>query len=73
MTDNKPAHDLLTIDGDVFKVLINEEGQYSIWPAGKDIPKGWLDKGFQGNKTDCSDFIDQQWTDMRPKSLRGSL
>lgn len=72
MTDTKPAIDRLTIDGDLFKVLVNEDGQYSIWPTQKSIPSGWLDKGFEGGKTDCSDFIDQQWTDMRPRSLRES-
>lgn len=71
MTDTKPALDCLTIDGDVFKVLSNEDGQYSIWPAQKTIPNGWLDGGFEGTKSDCSDFIDQHWVDMRPKSLRG--
>jgi MbtH protein len=71
MTDNKTPKDCLTIDGDFFKALINEDGQYSIWPANKNTPDGWLDQGFEGSKSDCSNFIDQQWLDMRPKLLRG--
>jgi uncharacterized protein YbdZ (MbtH family) len=38
--------DAYTIDGDLFIALINEEGQYSIWPAKKEIPAGWKNVGF---------------------------
>jgi MbtH protein len=62
-----------TIDGDVFKLIINEEGQYSIWPAEKSTPSGWKDLGFSGNKAECSDYADKNWTDMRPLSLQKAL
>jgi MbtH protein len=64
------ASDQYTIDGEVFKVLVNDEGQYSIWPAKKPVPDGWNALSFIGSKVECSEFIDQTWTDMRPKSLR---
>lgn len=60
-----------TIDGSNFKVLINAEGQYSIWPSGKAIPDGWTDAGFAGPKAECALYIDQNWLDMRPASLTG--
>lgn len=61
--------DAYTIDGDLFKVLINDEGQYSIWPQKKATPAGWKEKGFEGSKDDVAKFIDENWTDMRPASL----
>ena len=59
-----------TIDGDLFIALINDEEQYSIWPAKKDIPPGWQDVGFNGSKPEVSAYIDEHWIDMRPASLR---
>jgi MbtH protein len=52
-----------------FVVLVNEEGQYSLWPAHLDIPLGWKTKGPIGERKVCLDWIDENWTDMRPKSL----
>jgi len=54
----------------VFKVLVNGEGQYSLWPEWKTIPGGWTDTGFQGDKKACVAHVDETWTDMRPLSLR---
>ncbi|HIF57937.1 MAG TPA: MbtH family NRPS accessory protein [Rhodospirillales bacterium] len=62
-----------TIDGDLFKVLINNEEQYSIWPEQKETPSGWFDVGFTGSKSDVSEYIDEHWTDMRPLSLRKAM
>lgn len=59
-----------SVDGDVFRVLMNEEGQHSVWPAGLEIPEGWSQIGPTGPKAECVAFIDSNWTDMRPKSLR---
>lgn len=53
-----------------YKVVVNHEEQYSIWPAAKDIPAGWKDVGKQGPKADCLAYIKEVWTDMRPLSLR---
>jgi MbtH protein len=50
-------------------VLINDEGQYSLWPTFKDAPAGWTTVGPRGARKDCLDYIEAHWTDMRPKSL----
>ena len=52
-----------------FCVLINDEGQYSLWPTFKDVPAGWQTVGPRGQRTECLSYIEEHWTDMRPKSL----
>jgi MbtH protein len=64
------SSDEYTIDGQRFQVLINDEGQYSIWPAKKPVPEGWKSVAFAGSKAECTEFIDRSWTDMRPISLQ---
>ena len=56
-----------------FRVVVNHEEQYSIWPASARNPAGWRDAGFSGNKHECLAHIDAVWTDMRPLSLRKSM
>ena len=74
MSDTQqPRLDAYTIDGDLFKALINDEEQYSIWPAKKEIPPGWKDVGFSGSKPEVSTYIDEHWIDMRPASLRRAM
>ena len=51
------------------KVVLNDEGQYSVWPQERANPPGWHDEGFSGTKQDCLEHIDAVWTDMRAKSL----
>jgi MbtH protein len=53
-----------------FKVVVNDEEQYSIWPDYKQTPAGWREVGQVGNKKDCLAYIESVWTDMRPLSLR---
>jgi len=55
-------------DGE-FLVLINDEDQYSLWPTFREVPAGWRSVGPKGARKDCLDFIDANWTDMRPLSL----
>lgn len=62
-----------TIDGDLFKVIKNEEGQYSIWPAKKQTPAGWNETGFTGSKSESTAYVDREWTDMRPLSLQKAM
>jgi MbtH protein len=57
----------------IYVVVVNGEEQYSIWPAGRQIPLGWRAVGKQGSKAECLDYIEQVWTDMRPLSLRRKL
>jgi len=56
-----------------YLVLINHEEQYSLWPAFRDIPAGWTATGPRGKRRECLDWIDKNWTDMRPKSLRDAM
>jgi len=58
------------IDNTVYKVVVNHEEQYSIWPAYKANPLGWNEVGKEGSKEECLAFINDVWTDMRPLSLR---
>jgi MbtH protein len=51
-----------------YKVVINHEEQYSIWPVGRENPRGWKDAGRSGSKQECLDYIEEVWTDMRPLS-----
>lgn len=52
-----------------FLALINEEGQYSLWPAFADVPAGWEIVHGEDTRQACLAFIEENWTDMRPKSL----
>ncbi len=56
-----------------YNVVVNDEEQYSIWPEHKVIPKGWKIVGSPGTKSECLDFINEEWVDMRPLSLRKKL
>ncbi len=53
-----------------YAVVVNDEEQYSIWQAGRDLPAGWRTDGFTGTEDECLAYIDETWTDMRPASLR---
>jgi len=56
-----------------FKVVVNHEEQYSIWPLERANPPGWTDEGTSGTREACLEHIGRVWTDMRPKSLREAL
>ncbi|MFC4116463.1 MbtH family protein [Nonomuraea zeae] len=51
-----------------YSVLVNEEGQHSLWPEFIDVPAGWT-VTFEGNREDCLNHINETWVDMRPRSL----
>ena len=57
----------------IYDVVVNDEEQYSIWPAHKPLPAGWRQEGTRGGKQECLDHIAKVWTDMRPLSLRKVL
>ena len=57
----------------LYKVVINHEEQYSIWPADREPPNGWKDTGKSGPKEECLAYIEEVWTDMRPLSLRKKM
>ena len=56
--------------GEAYKVVINHEEQYSIWPQNEDLPKGWETTRIKGNLKKCQEYIEEVWTDMRPLSIR---
>ena len=60
-------------DMTIYKVVINHEEQYSIWPADRSNPLGWNDVGKSGAKAECLGYIKEVWTDMRPASLRRAM
>ncbi|HEX6701792.1 MAG TPA: MbtH family protein [Gaiellaceae bacterium] len=60
------------MDEQTLKVVVNDEEQYSIWPAHRENAPGWRDAGKQGSKEECLAWIEETWTDMRPASLRGA-
>lgn len=60
-------------DTTLYKVVINHEEQYSIWPLDRENPLGWREVGKSGLKSECLAYIKEVWTDMRPLSLRKQM
>ena len=60
-------------DNTIYKVVLNHEEQYSVWPADRENALGWRDEGTTGTKQECLDHIKEVWTDMRPLSLRKKM
>ena len=60
-------------DTTLYRVVVNDEEQYSIWPADRELADGWNDTGKQGTKAECLAYIEDVWTDMRPLSLRKKM
>ena len=54
----------------LFEVVRNDEAQFSIWPSQLAIPQGWTPTGFAGLRQACLDHLQQEWTDLRPQTLR---
>ncbi|HZR41059.1 MAG TPA: MbtH family protein [Ktedonobacteraceae bacterium] len=60
-------------DTTIYRVVVNHEEQYSIWPTYLENPLGWKDAGKTGLKEECLAFVKEVWTDMRPLSLRKKM
>jgi MbtH protein len=60
-------------DTTTYKVVVNHEEQYSIWPVDRQNALGWTDAGKSGPKEECLGYIKEVWTDMRPLSLRKQM
>ena len=60
-------------DDVIYVVVVNDEEQYSIWPQYKEVPAGWRTVGVFGPRDQCLAYIQEVWTDLRPKSLRDRL
>jgi MbtH protein len=52
-----------------YQVLINDEAQYALWPSFIDVPRGWRIAHPTSSRQSCLDYVNQHWTDMRPRSL----
>ncbi|MEU2097460.1 MbtH family protein [Streptomyces globisporus] len=52
-----------------YLVLVNHEGQHSLWPAFAEVPSGWTVAHPESTRQACLDYVEQNWTDLRPKSL----
>ncbi|MER0240487.1 MbtH family protein [Streptomyces sp. HSW2009] len=57
-------------DDQTYRVVLNDEEQYSIWPTERELPAGWRAEGAQGSRQQCLDHIERVWTDLRPLSVR---
>ena len=60
-------------DTTIYTAVMNHEEQYSIWPADRELPLGWTAVGTPGTKAEVLAYIEEVWTDMRPKSLRDKM
>ncbi|CAL9325841.1 MbtH family protein [Streptomyces olindensis] len=60
-------------DSGVFRVLVNDEGQYSLWPDFAPVPAGWESVHGPDTRTACLEHIERNWTDMRPRSLAEAM
>ena len=56
-----------------FYVLVNDEEQHSLWPTFADVPAGWRVVFGGEARSACLEYVEREWTDMRPKSLRGAM
>ncbi|GGY52759.1 MbtH family protein [Streptomyces djakartensis] len=59
--------------GGVFVVLVNDEGQYSLWPSSCEVPHGWRTVYGQDTRDACLAYVEENWTDMRPASLSATM
>ncbi|WP_405583055.1 MbtH family protein [Streptomyces sp. NBC_01190] len=55
----------------VYQILVNDEGQHSLWPDFAEVPAGWTTAYGPAGRQECLDYVEANWTDLRPKSLLG--
>jgi MbtH protein len=60
-------------DAGTFFALVNDEEQYSLWPAFTEIPAGWHAVYGEASRAACLEYIENNWADIRPKSLRDAM
>lgn len=53
-----------------FLILVNEEGQHSLWPSHVDVPAGWTQVYGEDTREACLEYVETHWTDLRPLSLQ---
>jgi len=69
MSEKAPAQAPAESSPATHQVLLNDEEQYCLWPAGKAVPAGWRSV-FTGAHEACLAHVEEVWTDMRPRSVR---
>ncbi|MER7731728.1 MbtH family protein [Streptomyces virginiae] len=60
-------------DNSGYLVLVNDENQHSLWPVWIDVPAGWTTVHGEAPRQECLDWIETNWTDIRPASLLASI
>ena len=68
-----PLSNPLEDEATEYVVVVNHEEQYSLWPGFREVPAGWTAVGPKGSRAECLAWIEENWTDMSPKSLRESM
>ncbi|GAA4807082.1 MbtH family protein [Tomitella cavernea] len=68
-TRHGPAANPFDDEESAFFVLVNDEGQHSLWPVFAPVPDGWTIRLGESSRQDAVDFVERNWTDMRPASL----
>jgi MbtH protein len=66
---NNPFDD----EAGTFFVLVNDEDQHSLWPTFANVPTGWRVVFGESTRADCLAYVEENWTDMRPRSLREAM
>ncbi|MDT0616293.1 MbtH family protein [Streptomyces lancefieldiae] len=56
-----------------FYVVVNDEEQHSLWPVFAEVPAGWRVVFGEAGRAECLEYVEQNWTDLRPKSLREAM
>lgn len=56
-----------------FYVVVNDEEQHSLWPVFAEVPAGWRTVFGEASRAECLEYVEQNWTDLRPKSLREAM
>lgn len=56
-----------------YLVLVNAEGQHSLWPTFVDVPEGWTVAFGQASRAECLEYVEKSWVDMRPNSLIAAM
>ncbi|MET7686215.1 MbtH family protein [Streptomyces sp. NPDC005423] len=60
-------------DRSAFLVLINGEGQHSLWPVSAETPVGWTIVKGEDTRQACIDYVNANWADIRPQSLVSAM
>jgi MbtH protein len=56
----------------LYEVVVNDDEQYSIWRADRELPLGWRRAAMSGTSSECLRYIEEVWTDMRPRAVRNT-